>query len=72
MDGNGEIPDRDAHDGVQILIRIVERMAFYQGLVDIWQRAPEQQGVAVWTCSRDCGSTQGSATAADILNDDCA
>jgi len=62
------MPDRDAHDRIEVLDRIVERPVLEQRLVDVRQRAAEQQRVAVGLRAGDRGGAHRGAGAADVLD----
>ena len=66
--GDHQRADRNAHDRIEILDRIVERLGLQQRLVDVRQRATEQERVAIRPRARGSRRASNVATAADVLN----
>jgi hypothetical protein len=69
IDGDAEKVGCHARNRVQVFDRIIERSALEQGLINVRQRAPKEDCIAVGAGTRDCGGTQRRAAAADVFND---
>src|SRR6516162_2562926 len=69
MDCYDESINCQAHYRVQILVWVVERPGLQEGLIGVNCRAPEEKSVAVGPRARDCGSTQRTGCAPDIIDE---
>src|SRR5262249_35019902 len=69
IDCDGESVEDHARNRVEVLDWIVQWPALKQGLVDMRDRTSHQKGVAVGARARDRSSTQRTAAATDVLDD---
>jgi hypothetical protein len=70
MHREAEITDRDLHDRIEVLVRIVERLCLQQRFVDVRERAAEQDGVPVGARLGDRRRAERCTGTADVLHDD--